>query len=436
MRVARIFARELAEFARRREVLLLVFVAPVVLMLLIGNLRVREPMLRVAIIDAGAQSDVVSSGSAAGAGDQCTSTPGAGKPRASTQSGSSAAAWLESALREHSGVCVIIWPAAVADARTRSAREHVDVVAIADSEGGWRFYTPITNRYRLQFATAVVQDVALSIERAAKLQRELEIVGELGAALSEGPMKLEARVAAQGLVERLGRELRAGAALPTPVIGAATSSRLVAYYPPVSRIDRSTVPAFIGLVAVFLPFLVASASFAKEREARTLETLILAAGRSWTRIVAGKLVLPLCVAMVASLLLLVVARSAYGFGIKPELASTLAIQLLAALVSALLGIAVSTITRSQQEAYLTSAVYLIGLILVTGTIYPIDEASWPVVLVSYAFPLTFSGPPLEAYMMQGAAAAIVPWHFVGMAGQLAAAIVLCIAAFRRMRRTL
>jgi ABC-type multidrug transport system permease subunit len=109
---------------------------------------------------------------------------------------------------------------------------------------------------------------------------------------------------------------------------------------------------------------------------------------------------------------------------------------LAALAAALFGFSISTLIKSQQTAYITSALYLVGLILVTGIFYPIEQAGAAVILVSYAFPLTFSGPPLEAWMTQGADAALNPWHLVGLLAQFVVAVSLCVLALKRAQRSL
>ena len=359
IRALRIFAREGAELACRRGLLLLIFAAPVVLLLLVGNLRVREPLIRVAV--------------------------------ASVESKQESVDRLRSILGELSGVEVVVWQSPIGDYRARALAERVDIVALK-GQRSWDFYTPLTQPHRLQLATMIVQQATLSLEYAPHV--------------------------------------------PVPVAAAELTSRLIRYYPPVSAIDRSIVPKFIALIAVFLPFLLASAAIVKEREAGTLETLVLAARRSWVQIAAGKLALPIFAALITTLLLLVAARTAYGFGIKPGLGGALAVQCLAALASALLGLGISTIVRSQQEAYLTSAVYLIGLVLLTGTVFPIEQAAVPVRIVSYAFPLTFSGPSFDAYMTQGADAARGLSVLGNLAGQTSGALALCALAIVRMQRRL
>jgi hypothetical protein len=422
--VARIFTKEVTEFSRSRGLFLLSFIAPVALMLLVGNLSVRDSAIRVAILGADPES-------------------------ASLEQ-------LETILGELSDVEVFRWPSDIRDARARSVREKVDLLVIW--EGAWRYYSPLTNRYRLELAIAVVQDLELSMERHAALDRQLELIHKLGKSISAGaPAQVSATAAADisnapsegvtgaaqaveptasDLLQSLEREVNRGSSVPTPVMMEALSSRLIPYFPPISKVNRSVVPSFIGLIVVFLPFLLASGGLVKEREAGMVETMVLAGRRNWARVATGKLILPVCIGMIVTLLLLVVARTAYGFGIKPGFAPALALQFLAALAAALFGFSISTFVKSQQAAYMASALYLMGLILVTGIFYPLEQAGAAVVLVSYAFPLTFSGPPFEAWLTQGADAALNPWHLAGLLTQCVVAVSLCVLGLKRAQRSL
>jgi hypothetical protein len=497
--LARIFAKEVAELAQSRGLLLIGFIAPVAMMLLIGNLGVRVPVIHVAIIPTQAEKEPL--------------------------------AQLRSFLEELSGVEVVEWPSGSTDARWRSVRENVDLVIIWES--GWRFYSPLTDSFRLQLTDAVVQNLALSIARDEALKTQLDLLKQLadsvpgGSAAEASGSPAEAtsspaeatsspaeatrspaeatsspaeatsspaeatrspaeatsspaeaagspaeatrsaaeatsspaeaagspaeaasspqasdekkrvkKPSASSLVKNLEQEVKAGAFVPIPVMGEALSGRLVPYFPLLSKVNRSAVPGFIALITVFLPFLFASGGLVKEREAGTLETLVLAVRRNWAWIAFGKLILPLCAGIVCTLLLLVAARTAYGFGIKPGLGPALAVQVLAALVSALLGLSISTIIRSQQEAYLISALYLLGLVLVTGIIYPIQLAGLAVILASYAFPLTFSGPAFESWMMKGGDAVLNFWQVAGLLCQFLVSSALCAMAFRRTQRSL
>jgi ABC-type multidrug transport system permease subunit len=237
-------------------------------------------------------------------------------------------------------------------------------------------------------------------------------------------------------VDQLAQKAARDAAIPTPVLRAWLANRLDFYFPLVSQVDHSLVPGFVALIAVFLPFLLASGALVREREAGTLETMILAARRNWVCMAAGKLILPVSVTMLSVLLLLVAARTAFGFGIKPGFLQALGIQLLAGVVSAVFGLSVSTLIKSSQDAYTTSSAYLVACILITGLIYPVEQAANAVAAVSYLFPLTLAAPALEGWMVNGANVTVESWRWYGLIGQLAAAVALCGLAVQRLRKSL
>ena len=451
--VTRIFARDIAELARSRWLLALVFIAPVALMLLIGNLKVRDPVTRVALM--------------VGESKESSRTP------------------LLAMLSDLSSVEVIRWEGDVEGLRERALRDGVDLVIVWQGTE-LRFYSPLTNRYRRQFAQAVAQDVALSMLRHTRFEEQIASLGnlarqlraidvapinraraqaieraeelekraregaasnaatlqpwllssrQLAGAIDVAPIE-KAKAAALEGIEDLMQKAKEDAVLPTPLLRAWLEGRLISYFPSASQADHSLVPAFVALIAAFLPFLLASGSLVREREAGTLETLIIVVRGSWVKLAVGKLLMPILVAMLATILLLVAARTAFGFGIKPGVGHALGVQLIAVLVSALLGLSISTLIRSARDAYTTSAVYLVGLILLTGMIYPIEQAARSVIAASCAFPLTFSGPPLEEWMLKGEAAVLERGQAIGLLLQLLAASCFCAFALKRLRERL
>jgi len=417
---ARILLKDLVELAQSRVLLMLVIVVPLLLVLLIGNVRVREPVLRVAVYTGG------------------TAEAKAGGANRKLEQ-------LRGLLDELSNVSVTEWTGETPDLLERSKRERIDL--LANWENGWHFYTPQTHPYRLQYIATAAQGIVVSIERArrakedtAKLDKIASLIEKSSGKQGGEPPEEGTPREAQAEALRLVREMKDGeeksTAIPVPVIAAALYNEVTRYFPPVSQADRSAVPGLIALIAVFTPFLLASAAFVRERETGMLEVLVLAGRRRWPALVAGKLLLPLLVAAISLLLQLVLARSFFAFGLKPGLAGMLALQFLAALGSGLLGLSVSAIVRSQQQAYLVSAVYLLCLMLVTGYVYPLEQAGAVVRFASHALPLTFSGPAFEGWLTQGAGLALFPAEAMWLAGQCALAALLCMAALRRFERTL
>lgn len=394
----RIFLRDLADLARRPGLLSVALAVPVVLLLLIGHLHTRDPVIVVAVVD--------------------------------TKDEEARLETLGRALDDLAGVERRSWTLDDERPWARARSEHVDLVA-EWIDGGWRFTTPWADRHRAPAVQEIVQDLALSLRRQVALQARLGELGSLRDMLA-GP---DAEAATRR-IDAIVQDLRDEAEVPTPVLRAWLAGHLQRLYPPATLADHALVPSYIALITVFLPFLFGATALVRERESGTLPMLILAAGRRWRVLTLGKLLLPLAVALAALLLLLVAAHSAFGFGIKPGGFAVLGLQATAALASALLGLSLSTLVSSAQDAYTASAVYLVASILLTGMVYPVDQSAPAVAAVAYTFPLTWSGPVLEAWMFQGAGAPQATVAWLALALQCLAGAAICHLALRRLEAQL
>lgn len=415
---ARILLKDLVELAQSRVLLLLVLIVPILLVLLIGNIRVKEPVLRVAIHT----------------GASATADPDVERTHREE---------LRGLLDELSNVSISEWTEDTPDLLERARRERIDL--LANWEGDWRFYTPQTHPYRLQYIASVAQDIVVSLERSRVSKKMLGELDDIRLLVEQRPVaepdgggdKLaadDARVLST--VRQMKQDVEKATAAPVPMLAAALGAEVKRYFPALSDADRSAVPGLIALVAVFTPFLLASGAFVRERETGMLEIVILAGRRKWSALVGGKLLLPILIAAVSLLLQLLVARSFFGFGFEPGMAGMLLLQFLAMLASGLLGLSVSALVRSQQQAYVVSAVYLLGLILFTGYVYPLEQASTIVRFASNILPLTFSGPALEGWLMQGAGLSLYLAEAMQLTALCCATAIVCVVSLRRLEHSL
>ncbi len=116
------------------------------------------------------------------------------------------------------------------------------------------------------------------------------------------------------------------------------------------------------------------------------------------RLLAGKCLTPVAVAMVQFLLLIVCAQSIYGLEVKPGVLEVVLFLLPALLGSTLAGLSVSALANSQTQAMVAAALYFLALALLTGFLLPLGEASTLVRTMSKFFPLTFVLPVVRAWM--------------------------------------
>ncbi len=467
----RLLRRDWAELAGSAPLLILILAVPMLLLLLIGQLNVRSPLTRLAIVTEASPAEEAEQ----------------------------AREGLREKLREISSIEWVEWTTGSEDASpfrgyvdagdipARAVRERIDIVIIhANNE--WRAYSAVTRVARVGPAQEVAGLLAVALQREKQAERQLKeldklverlnaLTVELGAlkklsaklSATQNAKALEALaqhsgarepqnaqvelvtslrdlVSAAARVEipttayETARELqehtRRMAALPTSLEGAWLTSQLERLWAPGSAEDHTLVPSYIGLIVVFVPFVLASSALVREREASTLQGLLVAVRRRWPLLIAGKLLLPVLAGLLVLSSLLVVASLVFGFGIKPGLVRLLLVQSLAATVSALFGMVVSALIESAQEAYAACAAYLVALILLTGMIHPLEQSAPAVVAIAHAFPLTLSSPTLESWMTAGVAAE-VPWQtWIALGAQGVAALLFCAAAVGRLKAKL
>lgn len=161
------------------------------------------------------------------------------------------------------------------------------------------------------------------------------------------------------------------------------------------------IPKIIALVVVFIPFLLSCSAIIRDKLNQLLPLQLVAPGVGWLEIVAGKAVAAIVLGTVNLFVLLIFSAMTFGVVMRSGAASVIALQLLAMLASTLLGLAASTLVKSQLQAYFIAALYAFSLIFLSGLFYPIEQALPLVQVISNAFPLTFSHVPLTDWMLYG-----------------------------------
>lgn len=148
------------------------------------------------------------------------------------------------------------------------------------------------------------------------------------------------------------------------------------------------VPALIGMILQMQATLLTASAIVRERERGTIEQLIVTPIRSW-ELVVGKILPFALVALLICIEILLIGTFWFGVPIRGSLLLLLGISCLF-LVSALgIGLLISTIAQTQQEAFLLTFLTLLPSIFLSGFIYPI--AAMPKVLqfISGFIPLTY-----------------------------------------------
>jgi len=194
------------------------------------------------------------------------------------------------------------------------------------------------------------------------------------------------------------------------------------------------VPRTIALIIVFLPFVLATRSYAREVASGMLPVLLGLPSCGWGALAAGKIAACLWLVLFVLLVLFLAIDPMFGFSLKPGLLLQLGVQALAIFASACLGLLLAILARSQSQIHLSIAVYFLGLVLLSGFLFPLETASPAIRWASYTSPLTYSGKVLESWLFFGTGALTFPGDIAGLAVQAAAAAVLLTLTIALVRR--
>lgn len=183
-------------------------------------------------------------------------------------------------------------------------------------------------------------------------------------------------------VERLAARGQAGAARP------AIDVRTQVWYNPNLVSAYYMIPAMIGMILQFLTTLLTSTAIVRERERGTIEQLIVTPIRSW-ELVVGKLTPYVIIAFIDTIEILVAGVLIFGVPINGSLPLLLTLAGLFLVSTLGLGLFISTISNTQQEAMLLAMFTMLPTIFLSGFFFPL--AAMPAVLqgISYVIPLRY-----------------------------------------------
>jgi ABC-2 type transport system permease protein len=148
------------------------------------------------------------------------------------------------------------------------------------------------------------------------------------------------------------------------------------------------VPALIGIILLFQSLVLTSTAIVRERERGTIEQLIVTPIRSGELIV-GKIVPYVVIAFVNIIEVLLIGALLFRVPMNGSVLLLLALAALFMTTTLGIGLLISTIARTQQEAMITAIFYILPNIFLAGFFFPIAAMPPILQLISYFFPLRY-----------------------------------------------
>lgn len=173
-----------------------------------------------------------------------------------------------------------------------------------------------------------------------------------------------------------------------PPIGS-IESRIRVWFNPQLSSQHFMVPGVLALLLMVITAVLGSMAVVREKELGTLEQLNVTPLRRW-ELTVGKL-LPYGIIGVIDVFLVVgVAVFWFEIPLRGSLALLLGLSMVYLLCTLGLGLLVSTLSSTQQQAMMTAVFFfMFPMIYLSGFIFPIENMPAVIQPISYAIPLTY-----------------------------------------------
>lgn len=212
------------------------------------------------------------------------------------------------------------------------------------------------------------------------------------------------------IINQFQSKLSEGKALPIQV---QAHTQLV--YNPDLKSVYMFVPGVLTMILLLVSAMLTALTIAKEKELGTM-SLLLASPLPPLMIIIGKVVPYILLSIINMVVIMLMGVFIFGVPVLGSLILLSLLSLLFILTSLSLGIFISTKTKDQQSAMLSSLMLLMmPTMILSGFIFPIESMPRLLQVISYVIPAKYFIVILKAIMLKGSGLAII-WKEAAMLG--------------------
>jgi ABC-2 type transport system permease protein len=314
------------------------------------------------------------------------------------------------------------------------SRELLDAFRAADYfridyfVGSTEQYQALIESGDIRVALVIPPDYAKQIARGdAKVLMVLDgSDGSVGATALSTSRLIGQSYATKVLEEQLA--LRGSSALPTPPLEVRTQ----VWYNPDFRSAYFMIPGVVGLILSFITTILTATAIVRERERGTIEQLIVTPIRSW-ELILGKLLPYVVLGLVETFEIIIIGHLFFKVPVLGSLWLIFFTSCLFLMSSLGIGLFISTIANTQQEAMLTSMMFNLPSIFLSGFLFPLQAMPRFLQIVSYAIPLRYYLVVIRSLMLKGVGLAAIQNEVIAL---ILFGIVIMGAAALRFRKRL
>jgi len=172
------------------------------------------------------------------------------------------------------------------------------------------------------------------------------------------------------------------------------------WYNPALSSRNFMVPGVLGLILMIVTTSLASIGIVREKETGTMEQLIVTPIRPY-QLVLGKLAPFVLIGLVDAMFVVAVAKWWFLVPLRGNVLLLFALSLAFMLNTLGIGLFVSTISRNQQQAMLTSLFFILPMILLSGFVFPIENMPKFFQYVTLIVPIRYFFVIIRGLMLRG-----------------------------------
>lgn len=173
------------------------------------------------------------------------------------------------------------------------------------------------------------------------------------------------------------------------------------FYNPNLQSQHMFVPGVITMILILICALMTSVTITREKEFGTMEVLLVSPLRP-VQIILGKVMPYFLLSLINVILILVLSWAVFGLGVKGSIILLLAESMLYIMLSLSVGILISIVSGSMQQAIFISLIgMMLPTILLSGFIYPIENMPKIYQLISLVLPPRYFITIIKNIMIKG-----------------------------------
>jgi ABC-2 type transport system permease protein len=173
------------------------------------------------------------------------------------------------------------------------------------------------------------------------------------------------------------------------------------WYNPELKSRNYMVPAILAMILMVMTMMLTAMAIVREKEIGTIEQLVVTPVRSW-QIIVGKMVPFVLIGFIDIVLVLAVCVFWFGVPLVGSLPLLFLMSLLFLLNTLGLGLFVSTVSSTQQQAMLTVMFFIMmPFIYLSGFAFPIENMPTVIQYVTWGIPLRYFLVILRGLFLKG-----------------------------------